>query len=158
MRTLERSLIPAWLGVAALVLAGCSNGGSASPASHVPRGDVITLTGYAKTAPDDPTGTATSIRITPAELARIQRSIDSLTPAGAPMCMENERLFSVTVRTPGSSSESYDASAWLCPAPGVVIVRGVHAQRSYGVSCALLRLAASYLPPGRAAPCRYFPS
>jgi hypothetical protein len=140
-----------------VTLAGCSSGSGAA-APRLDHGGAFTLTGYVDSTPEA-AGTKTSVRITSAELARFRGAIDRLAQKGAPTCMENEDLFSITVTRPGSPNPVYEARSVLCPAPGVVVVSGTHtASRSYGLSCALLKLVASYLPLGKAAPCRYFSS
>jgi hypothetical protein len=153
MFTRSRTLVPVGLAVAAIALAGCLTTSSV-PSTTTGHSDVITLIGYTRTAPDNPGGTATSVRITSEQLAHIQHAISTLSRKGAPMCMENQDLFSVTMHQSGHATLLYDASAELCPAPGVVVVDHPHAsQQSYGVTCALLRLVASYLPKGTAASC-----
>lgn len=139
----------AGIAVAGALLAGVGLVATASSASPTPRGEVATLTGYRGTSPSDPAGVATTRTIAPAAAAALQRAIDRRGVVGAEQCMENQLLFSLRIVSTADPSLDWTATAVLCPAPGVVDAQGV----THTVSCSLLRLAASSLPPGASGVC-----
>jgi hypothetical protein len=139
----------AGIALAAALLSGCGLVSTAVRASSPHPGEVATLTGYAKTSPSDPTGVPTTRAISLSDAAALRHAIEQRNVVGAEQCMENQLLFSLHVVSTADPSLDWSATAVLCPAPGVVDAHGV----THSVSCALLRLAASYLPPGTSGTC-----
>lgn len=135
--------------LAGALLAGVGLVSTASSASPPPPGEVATLTGYSGTSPSDAVGVATTRAISPAAAAALQRAIGRRSVVGAEQCMENQLLFSLRIVSLADPSLDWSATAVLCPAPGVVDAQGV----THTVSCSLLRLAASSLPPGTSGTC-----
>lgn len=147
MRLGRRSSAMAGVVLAAALLAGCGTGPAVTlpqlPAGH---GAVATLTGYAKTSPSDEGGVATSVHLTAAEASALTRAIESLGVVPRGQCMENQLLFNLTITSHGAT---WAATALLCPVPGQIDVGGT----TYQATCAVIRLAASYLPEGTSGAC-----
>jgi hypothetical protein len=114
----------------------------------------VTVTGYGDSSPANPSTQPHSIILTKSQAATLRGQISSIPTlslsTSSLSCQENETAFKIVVTSVQSSpSVTWTARAQLCPAPGILYVRGNRTGGSDIVRyCTLKRLILSFFPKG----------
>jgi hypothetical protein len=111
---------------------------------HMPTG-TVTLTGYRESSYVNPPSGPVSIVLTPAQADRLRSELASLANAATGgLCMENSRLFMISVAPNHGRTPKWIASAGSCT--GLDVERQGHAVVPLNDACSLRRLVGAWLP------------
>lgn len=121
----------------------------------MPSTGVVTVTGFGSVGPANPSSHPTSVVLNTVQATVLRNRISeipSLTLSGTQLlCMENETMFTVTVKARhGDVRSDWVAQARLCPAPGILYVHGTDVGGpKIARYCSAMRLILSYFPKGK---------
>jgi hypothetical protein len=123
------------------------------PSPHVlwPKSEIVTLTGYGRLSPMNPSNDPTSVVLTRSQALAVNRAVAALPREGGPNCHENSVVFTLSIAPGRGQTPDWKFTEWECPAPGILYVQSPIGIQSYrGSVCSLVSLVAQDLPKGAA--------
>jgi hypothetical protein len=120
-RLLILSVLVSSLGIGAFLIVSASR----STPRHLlwPKTDTVTVTGYGKLSPMNPSSDPVSVVLTSGQALELDQLVTTLPMTGLPDCHENSAVFTISVADPSGSSPTWTATDWECPAPGALSMK-----------------------------------
>jgi hypothetical protein len=119
------------------------------PSLHVlwPKSEIVTLTGYGRLSPMNPSSDPTSVVLTHSQALAFNRAVAALSMEAGPNCHENSVVFTLSIAPGRGQTPDWKVTEWECPAPGTLYVRSAIGIQTYrGSVCSLISLVAQDLP------------
>jgi hypothetical protein len=88
------------------------------PSLHVlwPKSEIVTLTGYGRLSPMNPSSDPTSVVLTRSQALAFNRAVAALSMKGGPNCHENSVVFTLSIAPVGGQTPDWKVTEWECPA------------------------------------------
>jgi hypothetical protein len=116
-----------------------------------PTSEVVTVTGFGRLSPMNPSSAPLSVVLTPSEALALNSQVEALPLTGLLNCHENSVVFTIAVAQRSGGPPNWTATDWECPAPGVLYIHlsdGIQELR--GQVCTLRSLVTQILPKNAA--------
>ena len=91
------------------------------PSLHVlwPKSEIVTLTGYGRLSPMNPSSDPTSVVLTHSQALAFNRAVAALSMEGGPNCHENSVVFTLSIAPVRGQTPDWKVTERECPTPGI---------------------------------------
>lgn len=124
---------------------------STVPRTLWPESDIVTLTGYGRLSPTNPSSDPTSVVLNRSQALALDQELATLRVGGMPDCHENSVVFTLAIAPRQDNVPNWTVKEWGCPAPGTIYVESAIGIQTYLASvCGVSLMVNGDLPKGRA--------